>query len=422
MEDQSQEEHVLELRESGEAIGKLAENPDAFRAAVEAFRATDAEKFQSVLGELDLLGRCHLICRWICSKHCVFVCRKLCGPIEGAKELDIDEMLEFARHTQRIAGDESVLKRLLNAVEKEDEKAWTSLIERLELQRFCHQLCHWLCGVRCRRVCRLVCPPPPLITKVAHIPTNQINPQGLGSGPSIPPGHTPPDNKPAGDGDHPFGGLAHIEGNFLSVVGATHYKVEWASNPAGTWTPILTAMDDLRLVGLNLVSYKRVPDAAGWYAVSDIGLLGPTQLTDWPTPAPDGLYYLKLTAKTGGGTEFASTRRCARRQHQADRPGTGRAAAHRHQTGRPRAGVLRDGREGRGTTHDHGGGDGRQLQPPDRRPGGRLRRRRRGLLEVLQREPRRHRCPRTGNRHHLGSVGGRRRTVLLRAVHSITIA
>jgi hypothetical protein len=43
MEDQSREEHLLELRESGEAIGKLAENPEAFRAAVEALRAEDAE-------------------------------------------------------------------------------------------------------------------------------------------------------------------------------------------------------------------------------------------------------------------------------------------------------------------------------------------------------------------------------------------
>jgi hypothetical protein len=307
METHSQEEHLLELRETGEAVGKLADDPEAFRAAVEALRAEDAERFQSILGGLDLLGRCHLICRWICSKHCVFICRKLCGPLEAARELDIEEMLEFARHTQKIAADEALLKRLLEAVDKEDEKAWTSLVERLKLQRFCHQLCHWLCGVRCRRVCRLVCPPPPLITKVAHIPTNQINPQGLGSGPSIPPGHTPADNKPAGDGDHPFGGLAHIEGNFLSVAGATDYKVEWAPAPAGPWTPILTAMDDLKFdMAFNLVSYKRIPDGAGWYAVSDIGLLGPTQLSDWPTPAPDGLYYLKLTARTGGGTEFAS--------------------------------------------------------------------------------------------------------------------
>src|SRR5438067_1212066 len=34
MDDQSQEERLLELRETGEAVGRLAEDPAAFRAAV----------------------------------------------------------------------------------------------------------------------------------------------------------------------------------------------------------------------------------------------------------------------------------------------------------------------------------------------------------------------------------------------------
>jgi hypothetical protein len=46
-------------------------------------------------------------------------------------------------------------------------------------------------------------------------------------------------------------------------------------------------MFDLQLVFPNLLSYIRSPDAFGWYAVADIGLLGPTQMTDWQTPAPD---------------------------------------------------------------------------------------------------------------------------------------
>ena len=62
----------------------------------------------------------------------------------------------------------------------------------------------------------------------------------------------------------------------------------------------------MALVGLNLVNYTRLPDGVGWYDVDDIGLLGATQLTDWQTPAPDALYYLKLTAKNGGATEFSS--------------------------------------------------------------------------------------------------------------------
>lgn len=308
MSQDSNTDRLAELRESGEVIGTLAANPDAFREAVAAFRADDAERFQSVLGTVAALDRCHHVCRWICSKHCVFVCRKLCGAIEGTRELDVDEMLEFARVTERLAKDEKLLLRFLAAIDAEDDKAWKALVERLKLQRYCHQLCHWLCGVRCRRACERLCPPPPMITKVAHIPTNQISAAGRAAGPSVPPGHTPPDDKPAGEGDHPFGGYAHIEGNFLGVAGATHYRVEWAPAPGGPWTPVVAAMDDLKLVGppWTFVSYLRTPDAGGWYAVADIGLLGPTQLTDWQTPSPDGLYHLRLTARNGGGTEFAS--------------------------------------------------------------------------------------------------------------------
>lgn len=302
----SGDERLQELRDTGEAIGKIAEDPKAFQRLVEAYRAKDAERFQSALATLGQLQGCRLVCRWLCSKHCVALCLKFCGPIKQPGEVTIAEMREFALVTQRLAQDEQLLKRLLDIYDREDAEAFRAFVAELKLEPYCHQLCHLLCSLQCRRVCELLCPPPPLITKVAHIPTNQISAQGLGAGPSIPPGHTPVDNKPQGNGDHPFGGLAHIEGNFLSVAGATDYKVEWAPAPGGPWTPILATMVDLKLVGINLVSYNRVPDAAGWYAVADIGLLGPTQLTDWQTPAPDALYYLKLTARNSGGIEFSS--------------------------------------------------------------------------------------------------------------------
>jgi hypothetical protein len=302
----SQDDRLNELVETGEAIGKLASTPEAFREAVDAFRARDVERFQSTLSAAGVFGHCHLICRLLCSKHCIFICLELCGPPEVDRELEVDELLEFAKVTERLAQDENLLGRFLDAVETREVKAWRALIQRQKLQRFCHQLCHWLCGVQCRVACSILCPPPPVITKVAEIPTSQISPQGLAAGPSVPPGLTPPDNKPAGDGDHPFGGQAHIEGNFLDVAGVTAYRVDWAANPGGPWTPILAPLDDVHISPGGLMSYQRNPDAGGWYAVADIGLLGPTQLTDWQTPAPDGLYYLRLTARNGAGVEFAS--------------------------------------------------------------------------------------------------------------------
>lgn len=301
----SEANRLSELRESGEAVGKLAEDAARFQQVVEAFRAEDVDAFHKALVDAGVDDQCHLICRWLCSKHCVFICLRLCGPIAEPKELDVAEIRAFAEVTAKISRDEGLLSRLLDAVDRQDVKSWRKLIDELNLQRFCHQLCHWLCFVRCRQICRLLCPDPPLITKVAFIPAPQIDPQGYGAGPSVPPGTTPADNKPAGDGDHPFGGIAHIEGEFFSVAGAFQYKVEYASNIAGPWTPILAPMSDLKWVP-PLVSYKRVPDAQGWYNVADIGLLGSTQLTDWTTPSPDAKYYLKLTVRNVGLTEFAS--------------------------------------------------------------------------------------------------------------------
>jgi hypothetical protein len=303
------ESRLEELRHTGEAVGKLAEDSERFREVVEAFRAEDVDAFHKGLADAGLDAYCHLVCSWLCSKHCVFICIRLCGPIEKIEELAIDEIRAFAEITAGISRDEALLRRLVDAVDRQDVEAWRALIVELKLERFCHQLCHWLCTVRCRRVCRLLCPDPPLITEVAFIPSSQINPQGFGSGPSVPPGTTPPDNKPAGVGDHPFGGIAHIDGEYFSIAGVIQYKVEYAANVGGPWTPILAPVNDLRWVTVptpHLVSYSRVPDAAGWYNVADIGLLGPTRLTDWSTPAPDGLYYLKLTVRNAALAERSS--------------------------------------------------------------------------------------------------------------------
>src|SRR6266545_2699333 len=301
-------QRLAELRDTAEAIGKLAADEKLFNLAVEAFRARDAEQFQAVLAAAGVLQRCRLICRWLCSKHCVFICRKLCDSIEGQHEIDVAEMREFAFVTERLAQDEALLKRLIAAVDREDAKTFRQIIAELKLERFCHQLCHYLCAVRCRLVCKLMCPPPPLITKVGYIPRAHINAAGYASGASNPPGFTPADDPANGIGDHPFGGLTHINGTF-SIAGPFQYKVEFATNPAGPWTPIIQPLPDFKLVGMILVDYTRVPDAGGWYDVADMGLgsEGQTYLTDWPTPpAVSDLYYLKLTVRTAAPTGFES--------------------------------------------------------------------------------------------------------------------
>jgi len=84
------DQRLEELQASGETIGQLAENPELFAEAAEAFRAQDAERFQDVLGRAGLLARCRWICRWFCSKHCTFICHKLAGKNDAEPVLDID--------------------------------------------------------------------------------------------------------------------------------------------------------------------------------------------------------------------------------------------------------------------------------------------------------------------------------------------
>src|SRR3954469_5682489 len=306
------ESRIAELRDSGEAMGLLADDPEVFRAAVDAFRAVDPDRFQEILDKLGILDRCALVCRWLCSKHCLHVCLKLSGAPE-VTELDVEEWREFAELSRRIAKDEELLKALIDAVDREDVDAWKELVARLKADRYRHQLCHWICLVRCRRVCRLMCPPKPLITNLGSIPTpTQVSAQGFGNGPGDPAANVPFPTPPAGVGDHPFGGTPDVRGVF-NFPGATQYMVEITDNPGGgTWDPV-----EVQVTGRNYVPFPpfviactRNPSTGvdhGWYEVSQIcdSHGGPTDvggegLRALPTGSrPDGVYYLRLRVRAG---------------------------------------------------------------------------------------------------------------------------
>ena len=319
MSDLSPQEKLLELQQTGEAIGKLAADEAVFTQAAEAFRAQNADAFQSILGKAGLLSFCRLICSWFCSKHCVFYCSRLCRNVDA--EFDpgnIREWYDFAHVTAALAKDQPLLERFLAAVTAEDASLFERLLAELKWQRYCHQLCHFLCTVRCRLACKLMCPPPPLITEVSLLPSSQFPTSGpgtgLASGPSFPPGPTPGDDKPAGVGDHPIGGLSNIRGAFV-IASPYQYKVEYTTDPSNpaSWQPILTAVSDYRFnPGYPppplFLYYSRVPDASGWYNVADMGLLGSDYLTDWQTPAGavNDQYYLRLTVRNAALTEFES--------------------------------------------------------------------------------------------------------------------
>lgn len=301
------EDRLEELQASGETIAKLAEQPELFTQAAAAFRADDAEKFQDALGRASLLDRCRYICRWFCSKHCVFICAKLVGRIEHATEFDVEEWRAFAEYTGRLARDRETLQKLLEMIASEDAKSFQEFIEKNKIERFAHQLCHWLCGVRCRVACQKMCPPMPELIKVGEIPVGHFDAVGYAAGPSSPGVFTPSDNPAAGVGDHPFGGSVHINGLF-NVAGATQYKVEFGPSSTGPWTAIRTALVDCTQI-FPPIEVPRVP-TGDWYAIADMHFYseGQTYLTDWETPALDAnvTYYVRMVVRNAALTEFPS--------------------------------------------------------------------------------------------------------------------
>jgi len=150
------EELRQELADAAAAIGALARDEDTFRAAVDAFRAADRDSFQRLLAELEIAGRCRLVCEWIRSKECVLLCLELAGPPSGP---DVPDLRRFAETVVRITGDEELVERLAGAVADRDPGRFRQLLDELEASPLAHLLCRWVCTVRTRLLCRVVCGP-----------------------------------------------------------------------------------------------------------------------------------------------------------------------------------------------------------------------------------------------------------------------
>ena len=78
----SQESRLEEMQRTAQAMATLASDEKAFAEAVEAVRTENTEMFQAVLGRVGLLGDCHLVCSYLCTKHCVWLCRHLVGRLQ----------------------------------------------------------------------------------------------------------------------------------------------------------------------------------------------------------------------------------------------------------------------------------------------------------------------------------------------------
>jgi hypothetical protein len=124
-------------------------------AAYQAFRAGNREAFQADLQHLGLLPRCHLVCEWIRSKECVFLCIDLCGmpPADAAKP----DPLLVAEAAFRFTSNPHLLQALVDAIEKRDKAAFQKLVQAEKLGPFCHFFCHWVCTIWFRLQCRWLC-------------------------------------------------------------------------------------------------------------------------------------------------------------------------------------------------------------------------------------------------------------------------
>ena len=141
---------AADLNLAAGALRGLTDDEDRFRAWYDAFLAGDADSYRRILGKASVLEHEDLLCGWLCSKECVRLCWRLCGPPRVDR---IPEPRDLAEVIVKLTSDEELLERLVQPVLELDPRAWQSLIDELELRPFCHLLCHWVCRVYCRLRC-----------------------------------------------------------------------------------------------------------------------------------------------------------------------------------------------------------------------------------------------------------------------------
>ncbi len=148
---------VSRLASQSDAIGRLAQNSGGFAAAVAAFESKDASAFRWVLERLEMLPYCELICEWVRIKLCVLRCVEICGS--SRDKADVPNLRDFARAVAKLASNEQLLRRAVDAAACGDGTAYRAVLDELKLADFCQLLCYWICSIGYERVCEVVCRP-----------------------------------------------------------------------------------------------------------------------------------------------------------------------------------------------------------------------------------------------------------------------
>jgi len=153
----SRDDAVNHLAAQSEAIGHLAQDSGAFAAVVAAFEAKDADAFRWVLNRVEMLPYCELICEWVRIKLGVLRCIELCGV--PRQDVQVPDLQQFARAVVQLASNDTLLRRVVDAVACGDGDDYRAAIAELKLNEFCHLICHWVYLIIYRRVCEVVCSP-----------------------------------------------------------------------------------------------------------------------------------------------------------------------------------------------------------------------------------------------------------------------
>jgi hypothetical protein len=152
---------VSQLAAQSDAIGRLAQDSGGFAAVVAAFESKDPDAFRWILGRLELLPHCELICEWLRIKLGVLRCFEVCGVVPEAVETT--SLQAFAGAVVKLASNEEKLRRVVDAVTCGDAHDYHAVIDELELREFCHLLCQWVGAIIYERVCEMICVREPVL-------------------------------------------------------------------------------------------------------------------------------------------------------------------------------------------------------------------------------------------------------------------
>src|SRR5262245_44042571 len=144
------EDSLSRLAAQSDAIGRLAQDDGAFATVIAAFESKDPDAFRWVLERLGMLNHCGLICEWVRIKLCVLRCQLICGPLQVNE--DMFTLAGFVRAVVRLAADEKLLTRVVDAVTCGNPREYQAAIAEAKLEAFCHPICRWVCSIVYRRI------------------------------------------------------------------------------------------------------------------------------------------------------------------------------------------------------------------------------------------------------------------------------